>query len=140
MEYLGMFFSYIATSVVTTRLILKNEGFISLGRIFAQAGIIAVGITLFTLIFNVIRSCHVCESVKGKKKSWGISSGFSLSIFVMIFSLCVFFLLNLTSVDVSIMTTILPILTNYVELMRGFCVAVSGLIGYWFGRIFIGIC
>lgn len=140
MEYFGMFVSYVATSFVTTRLIMRNEDVINLGRTFAQAGIIAVGIFAFTILLNMLRAYHVCEAKDGKNRSLGISSGISLSIFACILALCIFIWSNMTQVVVSIITAILPILTDYIEVFRGVLVALAGIIGYWIGRIFIGLC
>lgn len=140
MEYFGLLVSYFATSVITTRLILKNEEVINLGRTFAQAGIIVAGIVIFTVLLNMLRAYRVCEDNSGKKKSYGFVSGISLSIFACAAAIGLFFVLNMTGMFVNIITAILPIMGNYVEFVRGFGVALAGFIGYWFGRIFISLC
>jgi hypothetical protein len=135
MEYVGMIISYLATSVVTTRLIFKNTEIINLGSTIVQSGIIGVGIVFFTLMFNMIRAYRSCENEK-----YGLTSGLSLSLFACIFGISMFVLLNLTGIIFNIITTILPILTDYVEVGRGILVALSAFMGYWFGRIFIKLC
>lgn len=139
MEYIGLLASYFGTSVVTTRLILKNEEVINLGRTFAQAGIIAAGIVIFTILLNMLRAYRVCDDKSGKK-SYGFASGISLSIFACIAAIGLFILLNMTGILANIITAILPVMADYVEFIRGFGVALAGFIGYWFGRIFISLC
>jgi len=135
-----MFASYLGISVITTRLILKNEDVVNLGKTFAQSGIIAVGIIIVSVLFSMLRAYRVCETTPGEKKSLGIASGFASSIWAVIFALVVFILASMTGLLTGILTAILPFLADYVELIKGFYVALAGILGYWFGRIFTRLC
>jgi type III secretory pathway component EscS len=140
MEYLGMFASYFGTSLVTTRLILKQDEVSSLGKTFAQAGIIAAGMLIFTLLLNMLRAYRVCTATGGQKKSLGVSSGFVLSMWAIIFATTIFVLMSMFTPVTSIITAILPFLKDYVGVVLGLGVAIFGILGYWFGRIFTSLC
>jgi len=139
MEYLGMFGSYFATSVVTTTLILKNKDLINIGRTIGQAIIISIGIIIFTILFNMLRAYRSCDEVNGVRPK-GFTSGLTLSVWAVIFSMIIFVILNMTGIMVNVITIILPFLSNYVEFIKAYWVAILALIGYWFGRIFISLC
>jgi hypothetical protein len=139
MEYLGMFGSYFATSIVTTTLILKNKDLVNVGRTIGQAVIISIGITIFTILFNMLRAYRSCDEVDGVRPK-GFASGLKLSIWAVMFSMTIFVILNMTSLMVNIITIILPFLSNYVEFIKAYWVAIVALIGYWFGRIFTSLC
>jgi len=139
MEYLGMFGSYFATSVVTTTLILKNKDLINIGRTIGQAIIISIGIIIFTILFNMLRAYRSCDEVNGVRPK-GFTSGLTLSVWAVIFSMIIFVILNMTGIMVNVITIILPFLSNYVEFIKAYWVAILALIGYWFGRIFTSLC
>lgn len=140
MEYLGLFASYFGTSLITTRLILKQDEVASLGKTIAQAGIIAIGIMIFTLLLNMLRAYRVCPEKEGEKKSLGFSSGMSLALWATLSAVTVFILMNLTTPFTSFITAILPFLKDYVGVVIALGVAIFGFIGYWFGRIFTSLC
>ena len=127
-----MYLSYLGSSIITTKLIFPNEDLLNIGKIFGQSGIIAVGMLIGTVLFNVIRAYRVCPA-----KSYGVASGFSLSLFAIIFAIVPFIGINMTTIVWNIFTTIIPFLSNYTELFKGLVVALMGVIGYWFGRIFM---
>lgn len=137
MEYLGLLATYFGTSVLTTRVILKNTEVISIKKIIAQATIITVGIVLCTLLLNMLRTYRTCDS---KNKTSGVGKGFGLGMIAAIFAVGLFILTNVSGVWVSIISAILPVLNNYIEIIRGLGVALIGFIGYWIGRIFISMC
>lgn len=140
MEYLGMFATYFGTSLVTTRLLLKQDEIANLGKTFAQAGIIAMGMVIFTLLLNMLRAYRVCEAKGDQKKSTGLSSGLILSVWACFFGLTIFVLMNMITPITSVITAILPFLKDYIGVVIGLGVAIFGLIGYWFGRIFTSLC
>lgn len=145
MEYIGLFASYMITPIITTRVIFKttNEPIVDLVGIMKHSGVIIAGIVVFTLVFSMIRAARVCqkdEKDPNSKKSLGIASGFVSSIWACVFAVGVFVLFNFVSIVPKIIMTIIPILKNYFHFVEGFIVALSAIIGYWFGRIFTSLC
>ena len=141
MEYLGMFLGYFATSVVTTRVIFKNQEVLNIGTTFIQGGIIVTGIILFTVLMTMLRAYRTCPATTpAKKKSLGFTSGLSLSVWAASFAMIYFVLGSFFSIFTNIATLILPFLANFVEFVKGFYLAIFAIIGMGIGNAFISIC
>jgi heme/copper-type cytochrome/quinol oxidase subunit 2 len=140
MEYLAMFGSYLGADMITTRVIAKSDQVVDWGKVLLQATIIGTCIVIVTILLNMLRTYRVCQADKDGKKSKGAKSGMILAIWATVFALAMFFFLSFTTMGIKILTLILPFLANYVEVAKGLGVAFSGLIGYFFGRIFTGLC
>ena len=137
-----MLASYMGTAAVTTIFILKREtsagplASLEIGKLLGQAGIIMVGLIIFTILFNMLRSYRTCAVGKTN----GGLNGFKLSMFVCVAGIGAFLLLNIPGAQNIVLALLPDTFKRFIDVAKAFVVAVVALLGYFIGRIFIAMC
>lgn len=101
--------------------------------------VIAAMIFVITVLFNVVKAIRTCPIEPNKPRSLGFLTGVRIAIFASLYSTIMYLIVNvfpeLTSPFLAI--SILPYAT---EIGKGLYIAMAGMLGYWFGRLFTPLC
>ena len=140
MEYFLMFVITLILPILTNKYIFDDITHFSTTQLIILPYLVLGGIVYFlTVFFTSIRAVRTCEEDEDEGRSWAISSGLKLGIFSSIFAVIFYFIIGLIPILKGPILA-LSFLPYVDDLAEGFWLAMGGTIGYWIGRMFIGIC
>lgn len=142
MEYLILFIVYWLIPIIVSRLILPKHQLLMMSpmqSIITPYIVIGLMIYVFTVILTIIRALRTCPVEKDQTRSYGITSGLKLGFSSSIVGALMYFVVGILPM-LMLPFLAISVLPYSTEIGEGFYVAIGGFIGYWLGRIFIGIC
>ena len=142
MEYLVLFIVYWLIPIIVSRFILPKHQLLMMSpmqSIITPYIVIGLMIFVFTLILNAVRTLRTCPVEKDQPRSYGVTSGLKLGLSSSILGALMYFIVGIIPM-LMVPFLAISILPYATEIGEGFYVAIGGFIGYWLGRIFIGIC
>jgi hypothetical protein len=139
MEYFLLFVLMLLTPVFVNQVIFKdNFTMPATQALILPYVVIGFFVYLLTVIFNMIRALRTCDN-DDNSRSWGLSSGMKLAIFSVIFAIGGYLLVGFVPLLKGPILAV-SFLPYGADIADGFYLALGGTIGYWIGRIFIGLC
>ena len=142
MEYLVLFIVYWLIPIIVSRFILPKHQLLMMSpmqSIITPYIVIGLMICASTLILTFVRALRTCPVEKDQPRSYGITSGLKLGLSSSILGALMYFIVGIIPM-LMVPFLAISILPYSTEIGEGFYVAIGGFIGYWLGRLFIGIC